>query len=105
MIESLTKKKQDQSAKHNTLPSFAKGLSSAIALLGLASAAEALDLKKGDHIVLLGNTLAERMQHHGWLETYAHLAMPDKELVFRTLAVVLKCAKTYGGINLFSFLR
>ena len=83
MIESLTKKKQGLPAKHNTLASFAKGLSSALTLLGLASAAEALDLKKGDHIVLLGNTLAERMQHHGWLETYAQLAMPDKELVFR----------------------
>ena len=83
MIESLTKKKQGQPAKHNTLASFAKGLSSALALLGLASSVEALEPNKGDHIVLLGNTLAERMQHHGWLESYAQAAMPDKELVFR----------------------
>ena len=45
--------------------------------------ANALDVKDGQSIVLLGNTLAERMQHHGWLETYAQLSMPDKKLSFR----------------------
>ena len=61
-----------------------------IRLLGLAAAAvlgmttsQALELNKGDHVVLIGNALAERMQHHGWLESYAQAAMPDKELVFR----------------------
>ena len=28
-----------------------------------------LELRKGDHICLIGNTLADRMQHDGWLET------------------------------------
>ena len=61
-----------------------------IRLLGLAAAvvlgmttSQALELNKGDHVVLIGNALAERMQHHGWLESYAQAAMPDKELVFR----------------------
>ena len=40
-------------------------------------------LEKGDHIVLLGNTLAERMQHHGWLESYVQAALPQREIVFR----------------------
>ena len=51
--------------------------------LGAATPGEALELNKGDHVVLIGNALAERMQHHGWLESYAQATMPDKELVFR----------------------
>jgi len=47
------------------------------------NSALALKVKDGQRIVLLGNTLAERMQHHGWLETYAQLAMPEKKLTFR----------------------
>ena len=34
--------------------------------------ADKLDLRQGDHICIIGNTLAERMQHDGWLETYFH---------------------------------
>ncbi len=56
---------------------------SALVLLFASTALNALEINKGERIVLLGNTLAERMQHHGWLETYAQLAMPEKELVFR----------------------
>ena len=51
--------------------------------LGTAISGQALELNKGDHVVLIGNALAERMQHHGWLESYAQTAMPEKELVFR----------------------
>ena len=29
-------------------------------------------LEKGDHICIIGNTLADRMQHDGWLETFLH---------------------------------
>ncbi len=39
----------------------------------------------GDHICLIGNSLAERMQHHGWLETLVQSQSPDKNLVFRNL--------------------
>jgi len=44
-----------------------------------------LELKKGDHISYIGNTLADRMQHHGWLETFIYNQFPDHELVFATL--------------------
>ena len=33
---------------------------------------QSLELNKGDHICIIGNTLAERMQHDGWLETLPH---------------------------------
>jgi len=44
-----------------------------------------LQLKKGDHICLIGNTLADRMQHHGWLEALLHSRFPRHELVVRNL--------------------
>ena len=45
----------------------------------------AFQLEKGDHICYIGNTLADRMQHDGWLETYLHAAHPHHELTFRNL--------------------
>jgi len=68
---------------HAGLSGLGKATMAALALACAATAGKALEVKKGDRIVLLGNALAERMQHHGWLETYAQLAMPDQELVFR----------------------
>lgn len=44
-----------------------------------------LSLQKGDHVAIIGNTLADRMQHSGWLETYTHALHPDLDLVFRNL--------------------
>ena len=38
-----------------------------------------------DHIALVGNALAERMQHFGWLEALFHRQFPEHELVFRNL--------------------
>src|SRR5690242_20283608 len=51
------------------------------------SAAEAtrLELKKGDRIILIGNTLAERMQYYGHFETLLHARFPEHELVFHNL--------------------
>jgi hypothetical protein len=43
------------------------------------------ELKKGDHICIIGNTLAERMQHDGWLETYLHARHPNHDLTIRNL--------------------
>ncbi len=40
---------------------------------------------QGDHVVIIGNTLADRMQHDGWLESYIHAMLPEKELTFRNL--------------------
>ena len=44
-----------------------------------------LELKPGDHISIIGNTLADRMQHDGWLETYLQSRFPKHELVLRNL--------------------
>src|SRR5205814_8651695 len=43
------------------------------------------ELKHGDHIAIVGNTLAERMQHHGWLETLITFRFPQHDLSFRNL--------------------
>jgi putative heme-binding domain-containing protein len=47
--------------------------------------AQPLELKKDDHICIIGNTLADRMQHSGWLETLIHTRFPEHNLVFRNL--------------------
>ncbi len=44
-----------------------------------------LTLEHGDHICIIGNTLADRMQHDGWLETYFHSRFPQHDLTFRNL--------------------
>lgn len=45
-----------------------------------------LELKKGDRVVLIGNTFAERLQHFGQFETRLQLARPDLDLTLRNLA-------------------
>jgi azurin/glucose/arabinose dehydrogenase len=52
-----------------------------------AKATDALDLKQGDHIAIIGNTLADRFQHSGWFETFIYSKYPNLDLVFRNLAV------------------
>ncbi len=42
-------------------------------------------LQPKDHIGIIGNTLAERMQYDGWLETMLHARFPRHELVIRNL--------------------
>jgi azurin/type 1 glutamine amidotransferase/sugar lactone lactonase YvrE len=46
-----------------------------------------LDFEPSDRIAIVGSGVADRMQHHGWLETYLHAALPQHKLVFRNLAV------------------
>jgi putative heme-binding domain-containing protein len=41
--------------------------------------------RKGDHVATIGNTLADRMQHDGWFETYLHALLPEHQLTFRNL--------------------
>src|SRR5437764_8491590 len=48
---------------------------------------EKLELKSGDHIAIIGNTLADRFQHSGWFETFIYSKYPNLDLVFRNLAV------------------
>ncbi|UUO04307.1 c-type cytochrome [Blastopirellula sp. J2-11] len=63
-------------------------LSACLFLLpAVVTSAQTLDLKQGDHISIIGNTTADRMQHHGWLETYIHALHPELNLTFRNLAV------------------
>jgi putative heme-binding domain-containing protein len=45
-----------------------------------------LELKKGQHVCYIGNTLADRMQHFGWLETLIQHRFPEHQLTFRNLS-------------------
>src|SRR5262245_50640791 len=59
-----------------------------LAALLLAAAPQegpALRLEKGDHVSIIGNTTADRMQHVGWLETLLQSRFPQQELVIRNL--------------------
>ena len=65
-------------------------LASALVLLLAASntahaQGPALKLNRGDNIAYIGNTLADRMQHHAWLETYLHALHPQLDLTVRNL--------------------
>ena len=44
-----------------------------------------LELRKHDHICLVGNALGERMQHRNWWETGLHSSFPKLELTVRNL--------------------
>src|SRR5262245_20320260 len=43
------------------------------------------ELRLGEHVCVVGNTLADRMQHDGWLETYLQSRFPKHQLVVRNL--------------------
>ncbi len=45
-----------------------------------------LELQPGDHIAIIGNTLADRMQHDGWLETLLQHRFPKHQLRIRNLS-------------------
>ncbi|MCI0535958.1 MAG: GDSL-type esterase/lipase family protein [Verrucomicrobiales bacterium] len=62
-------------------------LFSCVAALPTVSAAQKLELRKDDHISIIGNALPDRMQHAGWLETLINAQFPQHDLVFRNLAV------------------
>jgi lysophospholipase L1-like esterase len=44
-----------------------------------------LELRKGDHIVFVGNTMAERLQQFNYFETMLMVRFPDLDLVVRNL--------------------
>ena len=69
----------------NKTPAMAFLLSMACAALLRAEPPAKLDLKKGDHISIIGNTLADRMQHDGYLESLVYQTFPQKNLTFRNL--------------------
>lgn len=53
-------------------------------VVSVTDAAE-LELKKGDHICLVGNALGERMQHQNQWESLLHQRFPELELTVRNL--------------------
>lgn len=57
------------------------------ALTAISGFAAELRLQPGDRIAIIGNTLADRMQHYGSLETALHLRFPKHELLIRNLGV------------------
>lgn len=58
----------------------------ALAWLGQASAAEPIiQLKKGDHIAIVGSGLADRQQHQAWFEALIQQAFAGDELTIRNL--------------------
>ena len=63
------------------------GLIMAVCLTAISASSSAADvqLKKGDHICLVGNALGERMQHHNHWETLLHRSLPEMELTVRNL--------------------
>src|SRR5437867_4291065 len=58
-----------------------------LAVVETVTAAQKLELRKDDHVAHIGNALADRMQHDGWLETLIYAQFPQQDLVFRNLAV------------------
>ena len=70
-----------------------------LSLLVVAAPAGAagIELKKGDHICLVGNALGERMQHHNHWETLLHQRFPNLELTVRNLC--------FGGDEPFERIR
>jgi azurin/glucose/arabinose dehydrogenase/lysophospholipase L1-like esterase len=44
-----------------------------------------VELRKGESIALIGNALADRMQHDGTLEAFIHKALPEHDLTIRNL--------------------
>ncbi len=60
-------------------------LPAALAQTAAADAPRRLELEKGDRIIILGNTLAERMQHFPHFEVLLQSRFPDKELILHNL--------------------
>jgi len=58
------------------------------------AAAPEFQLRSGDHVCYIGNTLADRMQHHAWLETMIHAMHTRHELTFRNLGFSADEVKT-----------
>jgi putative heme-binding domain-containing protein len=62
------------------------------AVLAFAAAVQAgdapalkLEIRDGDHLCFIGNTLPDRMQHDGWLEAMLQSRFPKQNLVVRDL--------------------
>jgi glucose/arabinose dehydrogenase len=76
-----------KSGLKRAVASAAVALAAAVGTASAAAQGPGLKLQKGDHVCLIGNTLAERMQHDGWLETFFQSRLPQDQLTFRNLSV------------------
>src|SRR5262245_30927926 len=54
------------------------------------------EFRDGDRVVLIGDTLIERDQEYGYLETLLTAANPDKTIIFRNLGW---SGDTVGGLS------
>ncbi|MEC7567319.1 MAG: PA14 domain-containing protein [Planctomycetota bacterium] len=68
------------------IPLFGLGIVQLCCLLWITpTQSQTLQLPEQARIAIIGNTLADRMQHHGWLETYTQALHPKHTLIFRNL--------------------
>ena len=58
-----------------------------------------IELKKGDHIAIIGSGVADRAQHFAWLEAMITAANADKDLTFRILAFAGDEVQTWHRID------
>lgn len=66
------------------IPTFFVGAVCAVLMSHSSARADALvELRPGDHVAVVGSGLADRQQHHGWLETLIHGAWPGHDLTIR----------------------
>ena len=68
---------------------YLKGVRPADHALNARPAAKpsALQLRPDDHVAIVGNALADRLQHYNWFESLVHAGHPGHRLVVRNLAV------------------
>ncbi len=52
---------------------------------GVPPASNRFELKDGDRVIFLGDTLIEREQHFGWIELMLTTRFPDRNVTFRNL--------------------
>ncbi|MBI1368952.1 MAG: azurin [Planctomycetes bacterium] len=74
--------------------------------LGLVSnfaAAADLQINKGDHICIIGNTLADRMQKDGWVETMLQARFAGDDLVIRNLGFSADTVALDGRLRSMNF--
>src|SRR5688500_4357046 len=68
------------------MPRFLVALCLAVSTTTFAAPPLPLKLEKGAHVVLIGNTLIERMQDHAWFEGMLVQRFATEEPVIRTRA-------------------
>ena len=54
-------------------------------LATLAARAQSFELRDGDRVALVGDTLIERAQESGWLESVMDASFPDCHIAVRNL--------------------